>query len=354
MPLRTYMCLGRLLTSEYVYAANINDIEGLKVEIDRIAKVDRLPRKNTLQGLLTIRECWDHVDLFAATSKSNKWQTKWLETLSLLATAALVVVSCIATQTAYMSKEDLGNAAIALSLTLTFVTSLNASRNPGQKWIELRGAALALESEIWMFRTRTEKYSLTLRSSKSSLVDENQRIPVEVLAQYLKRLKQDVLKSASVQETSFYSGLDLFQHGDRGDHHRHGQYKHVDDGQPNWCCAWLGCCQRSRRHSGYRGLRRPKKADTDTDMDAGDNRDEPSADWDNQFSPIVPSDYIAFRVKPTIAFYQVGAEALNTLHTPYSRICISYALICCFVLSRVYLHIIGATQSAPHLSSSPP
>lgn len=81
--------------------------------------------------------------------------------------------------------------------------------------------------------------------------------------QFLNELKQNVLKSASVHETRFYARLELFQRGhSTATYHRHMQYEHA------------------------------KKVHTFTHND------------NNHHSPISSEQYIEFRVRPTVQFYQ--------------------------------------------------
>eukprot|EP00443_Scrippsiella_acuminata_P087970 CAMPEP_0115380934 /NCGR_PEP_ID=MMETSP0271-20121206/5306_1 /TAXON_ID=71861 /ORGANISM="Scrippsiella trochoidea, Strain CCMP3099" /LENGTH=157 /DNA_ID=CAMNT_0002804189 /DNA_START=102 /DNA_END=575 /DNA_ORIENTATION=+ len=47
---------------------------------------------------------------------------------------------------------------LATGLTASFVTSVTTLVDPGRKWMTLRGAELAIQSELWKFRTRTGEY----------------------------------------------------------------------------------------------------------------------------------------------------------------------------------------------------
>ena len=82
------------------------------------------------------------------------------------------------------------------TIVSTFVTFLS----PAQRWQQLRGAALAIESEVWKFRTRTGPY---LKSADSALAQEE-----ESLLDFLEQMKQHVYKSASVMDTAFYSQVE--------------------------------------------------------------------------------------------------------------------------------------------------
>ena len=52
------------------------------------------------------------------------------------------------------------------STLLTLVTGMNTFWSPGQRWREIRAVAENLQSEVFQFRTRTGKYTVTLSEPK--------------------------------------------------------------------------------------------------------------------------------------------------------------------------------------------
>jgi hypothetical protein len=80
-----------------------------------------------------------------------------------------------------------------LSLAGAFMAATTTFIDPAQRWMQLRGAALNLEAEIWKFRTRTAAYAMTSGKELQSKVAE------EHLRQYSEHLKQHVGKAASVR-----------------------------------------------------------------------------------------------------------------------------------------------------------
>jgi hypothetical protein len=68
--------------------------------------------------------------------------------------------------------------------------------NPSIKWEQLRTAALDIESNIWMFRTRASIYRDT---------DESGQLSDKLLGDILQEIKASVLEAADVKNTSFYS-----------------------------------------------------------------------------------------------------------------------------------------------------
>jgi hypothetical protein len=133
-----------------------------------------------------------------------------------------------------------------------------------QRWQQLRGAALAIESEIWKFRTRTGSYSQGVRSSHIQEED--------VLLEFLEQMKQHVYKSASVMDTAFYSQVEAVSVNSANiGKYRHGQYQHArTDG--SFAAARTG---------GERNLLVCLPAS--------------AMDSDDFHSPVTPSEYLVFR-----------------------------------------------------------
>ena len=63
--------------------------------------------------------------------------------------------------------------------------------NPAQRWQQLRGAALSLESEIWKFRCRVGPYSLSDRLFVGNLIS---RDPEKKLLSFQRDVVQQVTK----------------------------------------------------------------------------------------------------------------------------------------------------------------
>ena len=68
------------------------------------------------------------------------------------------------------------------------------------RWTQLRGAALALESEIWRFRTRTGAYEGGGGSWLSSITEDGSKGAEQALAMHIEQLTQHVMKSAAMGE----------------------------------------------------------------------------------------------------------------------------------------------------------
>ena len=215
-------------------------------------------------------------------------------------------------------------AIIGLSLATAILTGLTTFLKPTERWMELRGGALTLESEVWKFRTRSGPYrprlprpggrpgdSSTLRVSRSESIlygacvwarralnghqrrppapgavlgqhkvsDESVR-PEKKLHEVLTFIQNHISKAGSVSETGFYSTVEIFggvsnKDGERTpkNHqlYRHGQY--------------AGC-----RIDGTFGYSNTGK--------------HGAFDVDDHQAPLNPESYLHLRVEPAVRFYQ--------------------------------------------------
>lgn len=92
---------------------------------------------------------------------------------------------------------DFRTAIIVLSFVTTILVSYVAFMNPAVRWQQLRVAALQIESNIWMFRTRSGKY----RSNREGFDSFAEKILIDEL----QGINSFVLEGADVKGTSFYS-----------------------------------------------------------------------------------------------------------------------------------------------------
>ena len=144
------MALCNLLTSAKLYSGNLSEPRRLQRKIAEIAKIDRLPKANTREAMHILRQAWDAVDIFTHVSLKSKAVAKVSYALILLtgiAIAAVTVVSLNAPE--LLNAEQLSRVVLGLSLFGSVVAAVTTYLNPAQRWLQLRGAALALEAEIW-------------------------------------------------------------------------------------------------------------------------------------------------------------------------------------------------------------
>jgi len=199
-----------------------------------------------------------------------------------------------------------------LALSGTFVTGFTTIVDPARKWIQLRGGALALESEIWKFRTRVSEYQA--EGGSLSLLGRKQadRIAESVFRQSLLLVQERVQQSSGLKETSFYaqptSTDDIWRSDDweeqssaKGRCHCLTRLKR---GWAECCYKWGGPSPRDRdgvplgvgrlsrahhKHGQYRG---------------GCLKDEPQPGQDSYHFPATPNEYVRWRLVPQLRFYQ--------------------------------------------------
>jgi hypothetical protein len=165
---------------------------------------------------------------------------------------------------------------IVLSLAASFLASTAAYLNPAQRWQQLRGAALSLESEIWKCRTRVGPYAIGGRVSIGNYSRESERR----LMEFRTVLVQQVSKSAGLLDTPLHAQFELFGEPSKRRLRRfkHGQYKGAG------IHGTFGSSNRTR--AGAPGVKYHR------------------GDVDDHHSPLHAQDYLQFRIKPVVDFYR--------------------------------------------------
>lgn len=262
-----HLGLMDLLDSPKVYSGNLSDPTQLSQLLAQVAKLGRLPDKNSIEAMRILRRCWDAVDIFSAEAERCKRIAKASYLLLLIIGVATILVTVLSMNTEWMIREQRGKYLIGLSLSGSAIAGYTTYANPAQRWMQLRGAALSLESEIWKFRARCGEYAEVLHNER----DVNDT-PERNLQATLDTLEEHVGKAAAVSETAFFARFELFGRvNKKSDLHkyRHGQYE--------------GCSVRGT----FGTSNRPK-----------DN--EP----DDHHTPTSPEKYLSLRVEPQVRFYQ--------------------------------------------------
>lgn len=184
-----------ILSSGNTFSGSLFDLDGIKQILASVAKIDRLPSSNSLSALRSIQDAWDYVEIYHAVADGYKHVTK-ISYVILLLIGILVTVLAV-TGAEFSDKFSARIPIICLSFLGTVIGSFVSFRNPALKWQQLRIAALALESETWMFRTRAGHY----RSNGESFDDSAERR----LCIAVDEIKSAVLEGADVKNTPFYS-----------------------------------------------------------------------------------------------------------------------------------------------------
>ena len=289
LPMLEYMAIKDILLSPYSYSGNLDDPAKLNSALSKIARIDRLPPENSLGGLTAIKYAWDAIDICNHVADLMKTLTKISYVLLLvlgITTGSITVVHL--NEPDLYSEGTLNLATAALALISGLVAAAVSNISPATKWTRLRGAALAIESEVWRFRTRSGIYAENANEYGAG-GDE----PVEhVLEQRAESIKLQALKSSGVLNTSFMSLFSLFGDPKNKANFKHGQYQ--------------GCGVEGT--FGAKGtVFGPLKATAESaktllNTDVGKSGDD--GPKDDYFSPCRPSEYLAYRVRKASEFYQ--------------------------------------------------
>jgi len=161
----SYLQVYDIITSEYTYSGNLLESSKLSAALGKIARIDRLPLTNSLAGLRALSYSWDAVDVCNYVASRMKMVTKvsyaMLIILGVLVGGITVVhvnlrAECLPEERSPLMDDAMLNVyTTILALITGVVAGIVNIIGPAQKWTRLRGAALAIESEIWQFRTRT-------------------------------------------------------------------------------------------------------------------------------------------------------------------------------------------------------
>ena len=215
-----WLALHSLLTSKHTFSESLYDLEGINKVLGDVAKIDRLPSTNTLEGSLLLQNAWDCVDYYHAKADLYKKISK--ATYVAMIFLGVAVVACGVVRIAYpdtFSNSQLSSAILVLSLSSTVATAYQTYHNPALRWQQLRAAALEIQSEIWVFRTRSGKYRAS-DERKNELAFRNA----------LTFVQDRILESADLKKTNFY-GTEMDSFAKHNQHYaKPGQLsrKHVD------------------------------------------------------------------------------------------------------------------------------
>jgi len=238
--------LRTLLSSPNLHHANLEDMDGLRRVVNVLVRLDRLPPCNPLEGLLLLRSAWRDYDVAMLFADRYKRANKVIFALQLIL-GWLVVYGAVMSKDANFSADvssGFTHAVFAVSVVISLLVSLDGQLNPKSRWRQLRHGASALQSIIWLYRTRVEPFEL----------DESQRLgtqPENELCACLTAWRENVSAGAGLASTSLKQ------------EHPASVYRHFQD------------------------------------------KGTVAAGSDDFHSPTNPSDYIIrLRIQPMLAFYQ--------------------------------------------------
>ena len=164
-----------------------------------------------------------------------------------------------------------------LSVALTVTISFDSLLQPKRRWRQLRSSAGALQSVIWMYRTRVGPFELQEGGSRSSSFGHV--ASERALLAALNAIRDQLLSGANLAETELHK-----RHPAKV--YRHYQFR----GRPNGTGGSSSSSSSKRRGRGEGGN--------------GNGGSLSIAAVDDFQSPVRPTDYIALRIEPTMKFYK--------------------------------------------------
>lgn len=303
-----WLAVYDLMKADNVHTSSLHNLSSCKRTLSKIAKIDYLPTANTLEQLVVLRRAWTFYDIFQSEADRYRTLSKW-GYLSMLIIGGLTiwVVTLKDLFPHHMPSNWLvmsQNIVLALSLFGSLVAGLITMCEPSRKWLALRAAALAIESEVWKFRTRMGEY---VGDPSISVLGrgEAERNAANTLSRHLIRLQERV-GGSGLKRTSFYSvattatielGEKVIQSATNAGSNnntsglephlqvrayiRHGQF----DTKGSSSTAQTGGCRCPCR-------RRSNEVE------------EMCVSTDNHHSPTLPEEYIKRRLVPARDYYQ--------------------------------------------------
>lgn len=266
-----------ILDSPNFHSLNLaaDDTQGAKDLVNRLVRLDRMPKRNTLEGLLLLQDAWDEYDISMAMAKRYKYAFKVNFLLQLVLGLLVIIASTIVSvifegchvDTLLLQQHGLntssqwrkygvecsveasiGHAIFALSMLISLLVSAEGVFNAKSRWRVLRASACSLESIVWCFRTRVADFEVEQQNPEANRPERN-------LRNVLNDWRDELVSSAGLAT----SDLARKQPADVYKHFQHPRF---------------------------------------------DGKKEDKLVLDDHYSPTAPPEYITRRIQPTIAFYE--------------------------------------------------
>ena len=279
---------------------NLSDMSGGKRLVQHLVKMDRLPKENSLEALLLLREAWNNYDVVMLLGEQNKCRSKFLFALQLIVGWLIVVGATLngrvlslieSFEPNYSNEssiriditieESLQHIVFALAISASLLTTLQSGFDSKGRWRHLRSTGSTLQSMIWSFRTRSGPFATS--------IDVNRRVP-------------------NAAEMTFCASLKSWSHELLS-----GGTMVVSTLEKKYSASIY-------KHNQYNGEFSNSKAK------------------DDFYSPVQPQKYVDLRILPTMEFYQKRLPV-------YSRrrlMCRAFLLLCS-VATAVLSHYNGAS-----------
>jgi hypothetical protein len=330
LSLQDFMAHKSMLESVYLFSKSLDlPTTMMNDEIDKMWKRSRLGAEIRTEALYLLRAAWNAVDTYWNEALHFKFYAKLLFCILIYCSMLISIVTVVylnnkdniaGDQRQEISQEsvdsDFGKADFGkngtetdllanptaslmyitqyyqffvffFSIIISVVTALTGFLKPDKRWLTFRAASLSLESEIWKFRT---SFAINVKQDK---VEKE-----TFLREYMRRVQEQVSKSASTGTTIVNNEMAIF--GDSNSLTKaqkeiliHGQYEDHD------VAPALFPSLRRFIPSCLKNIMMSTMSKT-----MGPGLGRMCHEEDDHHKALDPEDYIRFRVKPAVLFYQ--------------------------------------------------
>mmetsp|Transcript_59776 Transcript_59776/g.142259 ORF Transcript_59776/g.142259 Transcript_59776/m.142259 type:complete len:1275 (+) Transcript_59776:53-3877(+) len=313
-----WLAIYDLIASPYVHVGNLHDLKDIEHKLERMAITDRLPAENTMEALVLIRRAWTLVDIFKKSGTQYKWIAKTSYALLLLVGIVIVCITVYSTNSKgtdrEVNEEFSADLLLFVALAGSFITGVVTMMDPTRKWLQLRGAQLSLESEIWQFRTRSGEYMSTATMSLGQ--NEEEHRAATLFKQSMLLTYGKLQQSSGLSDTSFFSMQtttddveDIFnmEHGEDGDNTQNPAALHRSKSTR---VAWQKRTKKlEKMEKKVKFLHKQYNPNFIKDLEKM-RRDGPNnvnlrplENEDNFHSPVDSDSYITWRLMPALSYY---------------------------------------------------
>lgn len=218
--------------------------------VKQIVRLDRLPERTSLEGLLLLRDAWDDYDVTQLRAVRYKWFSKIFFFVQLVIGHLVICCATLGLVTNPAAGSDDPGVFMEVSFGLTLASSVllvvEGTVKSKLRWRQLRSYAGSLERMIWLYRTRAGPFALPNSNPDS-------RQPEVEFCSSLNAWRDDLAAGAELDNSTLNRIHSM-------DTYRHNQHA---ESPPS-------------------------------EMIAGDDH----------HSPVKPADYIVTRIDPQMLFYQ--------------------------------------------------
>eukprot|EP00929_Paragymnodinium_shiwhaense_P053046 TRINITY_DN26563_c0_g1_i1.p1 TRINITY_DN26563_c0_g1~~TRINITY_DN26563_c0_g1_i1.p1 ORF type:complete len:1068 (-),score=192.45 TRINITY_DN26563_c0_g1_i1:255-3458(-) len=291
----------QLMSSPNLYSVNVSDLRSAKKLLYQTVKLDRLPKKTSLEGLMLLQQAWCQHDVAVYLATRYKILAKALYAFHLLCGCIVVFASSQAAAISPIGEQLVPyypHIAFATTLLLVAITTLESYYNAKARWRSLRSSASRISAMIWLYRTRVGVFD-----SRQCPVGGDG--PERRLYKQLNNWIGELVSSAELDRTSMMQAF-------APSVYKHCQYRgnlpnvmFVDlDGSP--CSPNPRAPQQERTTSLQQLLKRGSgtaASESGSPQRRGASNKQAGV-VDDMHSPVTPVHYIRLRVLPMLRFYQ--------------------------------------------------